>query len=132
MHKLKSPDQIVHHILTSNIDFVITRHEGKEGIVFDSSSMKEFSWFKESFNAEKDGVKIFQKMRTRHLTDKKEKWAVFLRYEYLMDDAIESVKQAARISEETNNGELHMVIDGASFERIVDSVDLLFSYFVEE
>ena len=129
---MKSPDQIVHHILTSNIDFVITRHEGKEGIVFDSSSMKEFSWFKESFNAEKDGVKIFQKMRTRHLTDKKEKWAVFLRYEYLMDDAIESVKQAARISEETNNGELHMVIDGASFERIVDSVDLLFSYFVEE
>ena len=129
---MKSPDQIVHHILTSNIDFVITRHDGKEGIVFDSSSMKEFSWFKESFNAEKDGVKIFQKMRTRHLTDKKEKWAVFLRYEYLMDDAIESVKQAARISEETNNGELHMVIDGANLERIVDSVDLLFSYFVEE
>ena len=94
-HKLRSPRQIAEYLVESEVTVVVTSQESKEGIAFDHRGMAKFPWYVDSFNAKKDGVSIFTKMRTRQLIEKKECWAAFLSFEYLKPSLIEKLKTYA-------------------------------------
>ena len=96
----RSPDQVVEYLLKAGIFVAETSHDDREGIVFDASCMKKFSWFKDTFRTTKDGIRIFQKMRTR-LIEKQvhwASWAVFLGFDHLKPATLSKIK-----SEMSNN-----------------------------
>ena len=92
----RTPDQIAEYLIKSGEKFVLTSHESKEGIAFESKNLTKFSRYVESFNAKKDGEKLFAKMRTRKLhPNKKEIWAAFLSFGWLKPDITEKIKTFA-------------------------------------
>ena len=58
-NKFKSPDQIADLLLKNGMQFAFTQHNGKEGIAFDVNLMKEFSWYRDTFELVVDDVKGF-------------------------------------------------------------------------
>jgi len=94
--KTRSPEQIAEYLIKSEEKFVVTTHESKEGIAFESKNLTKFSWYKDSFNAKQDGVKVFHKMRTRLLhPNKKETLAAFLCFGWLKPVLIDKLKTFA-------------------------------------
>ena len=72
---------------------VHTNHENQEGIAFDPRDLKSMPWFKDTFKVEVNGVKVYQKMRTRQLGEKAEIIAIFLGFQYLKNESINNVKE---------------------------------------
>ena len=93
VNRLKSTDQVVDYLLKINEKMVLTNHENQEGIAFDPRNLKSMPWFKDTFKVEVNGVKVYQKMRTRQLGEKAEIRAIFLGFQYLKNESIENVKE---------------------------------------
>ena len=95
-HKFRNPEQILEYIMDNKGEIAITHHESKEGITALFSNLIDLPWFEQSFNIKKNGIKVFQKMRTRRLIQiqsKEPQLAFFLSFEFLKPGIIEQVKE---------------------------------------
>ena len=133
-HKGKSPTQIVEILIKDDMPFVLTQHNGKDGIAFDVNLMKEFPWYRDSFDTVSKGKKVFEKMRTRLLNvERFDKWAYFLGFEHLKQSVIDDLRMHATNREddfdqfEPPNNTLIPPL-----ERIINDVATLSHYYTEE
>ena len=111
---LKSPDKVVEYLINSKEDLVVTKHNEYSGIAFDSTPLKSLPWYKETFQAEKNGVNVYVKMRTRQLTEKKEIWATFLSFHHLLPISVDKVKIYAEGKDGNTSGTRFKEVEGTS------------------
>ena len=100
VNKYKNPDQVIDYLVKTKEKLVLTEHEDQDGVAFDSKCLKKMPWFKETFKAESNGVKVFQKMRTRQLTPGKESRASFLKFDWLKSESVEKIKSYVTLLED--------------------------------
>ena len=132
-NKYKSPDQIADLLLKNGMQFVFTQHNGKEGIAFDVNLMKEFSWYRDTFESVVDDVKVFEKMRTRQLnTGRHEKWAHFLSLGHLKPGSINELKNHAAILEANLDHDVPEEILVTPLNRITNDRSVITQVYVEE
>ena len=97
--KVKSPDQIVEILISNGVQLIITEHDQKQGLAFELRSLSKYPWCKESLKFKKDGVQVFNKMRSRQLGEK-QSWCLFLAFDCLRSAQVEKIEEYVQSNED--------------------------------
>ena len=104
--KLIKPEEVMEYVMSKNQKMFITDHNSETGVMFDYKPLTGLTWFKETFTSKREGVVVFNKMRTRKLNPDSDgrSYAAFIGFKHLDSETSKKINQYAELMVETEIG----------------------------
>ena len=110
--KFQNTAQVSDYLIQNGFPISLTTHDDKEGFAFFYKALSHLPWYEQSLSVKKEGVRVYQKMKTRTLDGSKGPLsALFLSFEFLDKKMIERIKEYAGQEDESGTEDSDTEVD---------------------